>query len=91
VFVFLLCLSSSCFLCAQCRQCLWIVHCWLPLLFSLNVYLVIPMSYNTCDITRIETSELLKKSFNILKGSWLRSRKLKKDRQYKDQQKNDKI
>jgi len=26
------CLSSSCVLCAQCCQCLWIVYCWLPIL-----------------------------------------------------------
>ena len=27
----LFCLSSSCVLCAQCCQCLWIVYSWLPL------------------------------------------------------------
>jgi hypothetical protein len=34
VLCFLICLSSSCILCAQCCQCLWIVHSWLPLRFS---------------------------------------------------------
>ena len=29
------CLSSYCVLCAQCYQCLWIVHSWLPILFCL--------------------------------------------------------
>jgi hypothetical protein len=33
---FLLCLSSSCVLCAHCCQCLWNVHFWLPLRFSLT-------------------------------------------------------
>ena len=33
---FLLCLSSSCILCVQLFQCLWIVHSWLPLRFSLR-------------------------------------------------------
>ncbi len=33
--VFLFCLSSSCVLCTQCCQFLWIVHSWLPpLVFS---------------------------------------------------------
>ena len=32
--VFVICLSSSCVLCAQCCQCLWIVHSRLPLRFS---------------------------------------------------------
>jgi len=31
---FLLCLSSSCVLCFQCCQCLWIVHFLLPGRFS---------------------------------------------------------
>ena len=35
-YVFLLCLSSSCVLCTQCCQFLWIVHSWLPLRFSLT-------------------------------------------------------
>jgi hypothetical protein len=30
-FCFVQCLSSSCVLCAQCCQCLWIVYSWLPL------------------------------------------------------------
>jgi hypothetical protein len=30
------CLFSSCVLCAQCWQCLWIVHSWLPIRFSLT-------------------------------------------------------
>jgi hypothetical protein len=30
-------LSSSCVLCTQCCQFLWIVHFWLPLRFSLTV------------------------------------------------------
>ena len=34
--VFLLCLSTFSVLCAQCSQCLWIVHSWLPLRFSLT-------------------------------------------------------
>jgi hypothetical protein len=34
--VFLFCLSSSCVLCTQCCQCLWIVHSCLPLRFSLT-------------------------------------------------------
>ena len=34
--VFLFCLSLSCVLWIQCRQCLWIVHSWLPLRFSLT-------------------------------------------------------
>ena len=33
--VFLFCLSSSCVLCPQCCQFLWIVHFWLPLRYSL--------------------------------------------------------
>jgi len=35
VFVLCFCLSSSCDLCVQCYQCLWIVHAWLPLWFYL--------------------------------------------------------
>ena len=35
------CLSSSCVLCAQCCQYLWIVHSWLPLWFSLTFILYI--------------------------------------------------
>jgi hypothetical protein len=31
-----ICFSSSCVLCAQCCQCHWIVHFWLPLRFSLT-------------------------------------------------------
>jgi hypothetical protein len=43
-FVFALFLSSSCVLCAQCCQCLWIVHSWLnPSGFS-NVYLMLKMN-----------------------------------------------
>ena len=34
--VYLFCLSSSCVLCAQYCQCLWNVHSWLPLQFSLK-------------------------------------------------------
>ena len=34
--VFLFCLSSSCVLCTQCCQFLWIVHFWLPLRHSLS-------------------------------------------------------
>jgi hypothetical protein len=30
------CLSSFCFLCTQCCQCLWGVHSWLPLWFSVT-------------------------------------------------------
>ena len=33
-------LSSSCVLCAQCCQRLWIVHSWLPLRFSLTFILL---------------------------------------------------
>ena len=41
---FLFCLSSSCVLCVQCCQCLWIVHSWLPLvLFVFVLCLVCPM------------------------------------------------
>ena len=32
------CLSSSCVLYAQCCQCIWIVHSWLPPSVSSNVY-----------------------------------------------------
>ena len=32
-------LSLSCVLCGQCYQCLWFVHFWLPLLFSLTCIL----------------------------------------------------
>ena len=35
-FLFVVCFSSSCVLCAQCCQCHWIVHFWLPLQFSLT-------------------------------------------------------
>ena len=34
-------LSLSCVLCTQCCQCLWIVHCLLPLRFSLAFILVL--------------------------------------------------
>ena len=34
VLCFCLCLFSSCVLCPQCCQFLWIVHYWLPLRFS---------------------------------------------------------
>jgi len=34
--LFVVCFSSSCVLCAQCCQCHWIVHFWLPLRFSLT-------------------------------------------------------
>ena len=30
------CYQSSCVLCTKCCQCLWIVHSWLPLRFSLT-------------------------------------------------------
>jgi hypothetical protein len=36
VLCFLFCLSSSCVLCTQFRQFLWIVHSWLHLRFSLT-------------------------------------------------------
>ena len=36
--VILYCLSSSCVLCAKCCQCLWIVHSWLSLRFSLTFH-----------------------------------------------------
>ena len=36
VLCFLFCLSSSCVLCTLCCQFLWIVHSWLPLMFSLT-------------------------------------------------------
>jgi len=36
LFLFAFCLSSSCVLCAQCCQCLWVVNFWLPLRFSLT-------------------------------------------------------
>ena len=36
VLCFLFCLSSSCVLCTQCGQFLWIVHSGLPLRFSLT-------------------------------------------------------
>jgi hypothetical protein len=35
VLFFLFCLSSSCVLCTQCCNFLWIVHSWLPFIFSL--------------------------------------------------------
>ena len=35
-FILLLCLFYSSFLCTQCCQCLWIIHSWLPLRFSLT-------------------------------------------------------
>jgi len=35
VFCFVFCLPSSCVLCTQCCQFLWIVHSWLPLQFYL--------------------------------------------------------
>ena len=38
VFVCVFCSSLSRVLCAQCCQCLWIVHSWLILRFSLNFY-----------------------------------------------------
>jgi hypothetical protein len=41
--VFMLCMSSSCVLCAQCWQCLWIVHSWLLRRFSLTFLI-----YNGC-------------------------------------------
>ena len=33
--VFFICLSSSCVMCSQWCQCLWIVYSWMPLRFSL--------------------------------------------------------
>jgi len=33
--VFVLCLSTSCVVCAQWCHCLWVVHSWLPLRFVL--------------------------------------------------------
>ena len=38
LFLLLLCLSSSCVLWVICYQCLWIVHSWLPLRFSLTFF-----------------------------------------------------
>jgi hypothetical protein len=35
------CLYSSCVLCAQCCKCLWFVHWWSPLPFSLTFFLSI--------------------------------------------------
>jgi hypothetical protein len=34
--IFVFCWSSSCVLCTHCFQCLWIVHSWLRLRFSLT-------------------------------------------------------
>ena len=34
--VFVFCFSLSCILCSKCCQCLWIVHSWFPLRFSLT-------------------------------------------------------
>ena len=38
VFLFWFCLSSSCVLCSQCCQFLWIVNSWLPLQFPLTYF-----------------------------------------------------
>jgi hypothetical protein len=37
VLCFLFCFSSSCVLCTQCCNFLWIVHSWLPFMFSLSL------------------------------------------------------
>ena len=46
------CLSSSCVSCAQCWQCLWIIHSWFSLRFSLTC-----ISYKLSDVL-VDTSFL---------------------------------
>jgi hypothetical protein len=53
LFRFLCCLSSSCVLCTQCCQCLWIVHSWLPLRFSLTFICFV------CGQSRMDNPEKL--------------------------------
>ena len=45
--VFLFCLSSSCVLCAQCCQFLWIDHAWLLSSVFSNVYVHVCWNKNT--------------------------------------------
>jgi hypothetical protein len=45
--VFLFCLSSSCIVCAQCCQYLWIVHSWLLIRFSLTYIYKLFYQWNT--------------------------------------------
>jgi len=66
VFCFVLCwfffyLSSSCVLCTQCCQCLWIVHTWLPLCFSL--YLL--STFMSVKISHFGGFFLLPKTFKL--------------------------
>jgi hypothetical protein len=42
-------LSSSCVLCAQWCQCLWIVHSWLHLRFSLTFIFILPVLQVSLD------------------------------------------
>jgi len=69
--VFVFYLSSYCVLCAQCCQCLWIVHSWLSLRFSLT-FRTPPMpwlfwSYVVTESTLkwFKTSGLNKVSLNV--------------------------
>jgi hypothetical protein len=47
-------------LCGQCSQCLWIVHCWLPLRFSLR--LVWPMLLVSLDCPLLIAPSVLSSS-----------------------------
>ena len=65
--VFLFCLSSPCTLCTQCCPCLWIVHSWLLLRFSLTLiyYLLCPVPC-VPNVTSISGLSILEYSFGFL-------------------------
>jgi hypothetical protein len=65
-FIVLFCLSSSCVLCTQCCQFLWIVHFWLPLRYSLTfIYNIILLLSLICLFIICFESVLLKSNFNF--------------------------
>ena len=58
---FLFCLSSSCVLCTQCCQCLWIVHSWFPLRFSVAIICIsfISVPHRLCETNRNQLSWMI--------------------------------
>jgi hypothetical protein len=66
--VYLFCLSSSCVLCTQCCQCLWIVHSWLHLRFSLTFICFVclrPVSF-VHNVTSVSGLSILNCTFGFL-------------------------
>jgi hypothetical protein len=66
VLCFLFCLSSSCVLYAQCYPCLWIVHSWLPLQFSLTFINQTEIAY-ICTRLAYTTKICIKKRYHSKK------------------------